>query len=82
MAEVITLVLLWIAIGILFFCTYKLGKIAGEEKYFVKYFKEKIHSQELFLKCREKISKEDFKEIKDFHISHLTKKLEAENGRD
>jgi hypothetical protein len=72
MADIILVVLL-ISIGSLLFCTYKLGKIAGEEKYFDKYFEEKIHSQELFLKCREKISKEDFEEIKGFHISHLKK---------
>ena len=81
MAEVITLVLLWIGIGILFFCVYKSGKIVGERKYFDKYFEEKIHSQELYLKCREKISKEDFDEIKDLQLSHLTKGME-EDGRD
>jgi hypothetical protein len=82
MAEVITLVLLWIAIGFSLFCTYKIGEIKGKDMYFDKFFEEKIHSQELFLKCREKISKEDFEEIKDFHISHLTKGMEEEDGRD
>lgn len=51
-------------------------------KYYNLYVEEKIHSQELFLKCREKISREDFEEIKEFHISHLTKGMEDEDGRD
>ena len=82
MAEVIMLVVLCICMGSIIICTYILGKIAGEEKYFDKYFEEKIHSQELFLRCREKISKEDFEEIKKFHLNHLTKNIEEEDGRD
>lgn len=82
MAEVITLVLLWICIGFALFCTYKIGEIKGKYMYIDKYIEEKFNSQELFLKCREKISKEDFEEIKDFHISHLTKNIEEEDGRD
>lgn len=84
MIQVIILVVLCVCIGSLFFCAYKLGEIAGEEKYFDKYIEEKYHAQELFLKCRDKISKEDFEEIKDFHLSHLTKLLEEEeeDGRD
>jgi hypothetical protein len=70
MIQVITLLLLIIAVGSL---GYLLGTIKGENKYFDKYIQEKHYSQELCLKCREKISKEDFEEIKDFHISHLKK---------
>lgn len=82
MIKVITLVVLCVCIGSILLGVYILGKIDGEEKYFDKYFEEKIHSQELFLKCREKISKEDFEEIKNFHLSHLTKGMEEEDGRD
>ena len=81
MAEIVTLVLLWIGIGFLFFCAYILGKIAGEKKYFDKYIDEKFHSQELFEIAREKFGEENIKEIKDFHLSHLIKLLE-EDGRD
>lgn len=80
MIQVITLLLLIVAVGSLF---YLLGAIKGEDKYFDKYLQEKHYSQELFLKCREKIREEDFEEIKEFHLSHLTKLLEEEeDGRD
>lgn len=79
MIQVITLLLVIVAVGSL---GYLLGTIKGENKYFYKYLQENHYSQELYFKCKNKISKEDFKEIKDFHISHLTKKLEEENGRD
>lgn len=83
MIKVITLVVLCVCIGSILFGVYLLGEIAGEDKYFDKYLQEKYYSQELFFKCREKISKEDFEEIKDFHLSHLTKLLEEEeDGRD
>lgn len=82
MIKVITLVVLSVCIGSILVCVYILGKLDGEDKYFDKYYEEKIHSQELFLKCREKISKEDFEEIKNFHLSHLTKGMEEEDGRD
>lgn len=79
MIQVITLLLVIVAVGSL---GYLVGTIKGEEKYLDKYFEEKFHSQQLFLKCREKISKEDFEEIKEFHLSHLTKGMEEEDGRD
>lgn len=82
MIKVITLVVLCVCIGSILVCAYILGKLDGEDKYFDKYFEEKHHSQELFFKCREKISKEDFEEIKNFHLSHLTKCMEEEDGRD